>query len=37
VIVRDPRIRRFSSQRARELRVRSFGRADISSIFESEP
>ena|ERR1700676_2736679 len=33
VIVRDPRIRRFSSQRARELRVRSFAGALIFQAY----
>ncbi|HXM94646.1 MAG TPA: hypothetical protein VOA64_10410 [Candidatus Dormibacteraeota bacterium] len=38
VIVGDPPIRRFSNQRARELRVRFFARALIfQAIFESEP
>ncbi len=38
VIVGNPLIRRFSRQRARELRVRSFAGALIfHAIFESEP
>ena len=37
VIVGDPPIRRFINQRARELRVRFFGRGRIfQALFESE-